>query len=248
MATTWQLTTPISAVIFDCDGTLSSIEGIDELAKINDVSDIVQRLTQEAMGKTGMRPDLYKKRLDLVRPSHRQIETIGQAYINHQVPDVFDVIQIFKRLKKSIYIISAGLLPAVTIFGNYLQIPPENIFAVDIQFDNTGNYLDFDQQSPMIKKYGKREIVEQIKLQHSNTAYIGDGLTDYEVYDLVTRFVGYGGAFYREHLAKLCEFYIKTLSMSALLPLLLTEDEYHQLRHKEKILYKNSLITLAKDR
>ena len=241
MITPRQLTTPITTVIFDCDGTLSTIEGIDELAITNDVSAIVQRLTQEAMGETGMSADLYKKRLDLVKPSHQQLLDLGQDYINHQAPDVLEVINIFKRLNKSIYIISAGLLPSVTIFAKHLQIPQENVYAVDIKFDSTGNYLDFDRHSPMINQYGKREIVDKIKLAHSTTAFIGDGLSDYEVYDLVTRFVGYGGAYYRESIEKRCEFYIKDLSMAALLPLLLTENESTQLTDEEKVLYQKGL-------
>jgi phosphoserine phosphatase len=33
----WQLQHPLDAVVFDCDGTLSQIEGIDALAEKNDV-------------------------------------------------------------------------------------------------------------------------------------------------------------------------------------------------------------------
>lgn len=241
MATSWQLTNPISAIIFDCDGTLSRIEGIDELAKQNNVGSIVQRLTREAMGKTGMSRDLFAKRLECVKPSMTQTIELGQEYTINQAPDVLSVIQTFKRLKKTIYIISAGFLPAVNIFGNNLGIPAENIFAVKIHFDAEGRYSGFDESSPLINKYGKREVVEHIKLTHPDVAYIGDGLSDYEVYDLVTRFVGYGGAFYRENIAELCQFYIKTLSMAPLLPLLLTKDEHVQLSHDEQAVYQKGL-------
>ena len=40
-APTWQLDHPINAIVFDCDGTLSIIEGIDELARNNGVGDAV---------------------------------------------------------------------------------------------------------------------------------------------------------------------------------------------------------------
>ena len=241
MATSWQLTNPISAIIFDCDGTLSSIEGIDELAKQRNVEPIVQRLTQDAMGKSGMTKDLYSKRLELVKPSAAEVAALGNEYINNQAPDVLAAINLFKRLNKTIYIISAGLLPSVKIFANYLEIANENIFAVNVQFDTEGRYVGFDEASPLINKYGKREIVDQIKLSHANIAFIGDGLSDYEVYDLVTRFVGYGGVFYRENIAELCQFYIKTISMAALLPLLLTEAEVSHLTHEEKSIYQKGL-------
>jgi phosphoserine phosphatase len=48
----WQPTIPFDAVIFDCDGTLSAVEGIDELAEKNAVGREVKALTQIAMGQT----------------------------------------------------------------------------------------------------------------------------------------------------------------------------------------------------
>jgi phosphoserine phosphatase len=234
---TWQLQTPITAVIFDCDGTLSTIEGIDELANNNNVGDIVQSLTREAMGKSGMTLEIYEERLTLVQPTKDQVYSLGKNYFAHQIPHAADIINSLKRLNKSIYIISAGLYPAVAMFGEMLQIPPENIFAVDVEFNAMGHYLNFDRTSPLVQKNGKRTIVNQLKNAHPTLAYVGDGLSDYEVYDLVTRFVGYGGAFYRENIAASCQYYIKTLSLAALLPLSLTEKEYQQLTVKEKILY-----------
>lgn len=237
----WQLISPITAIIFDCDGTLSSIEGIDELAEKNEVGDVVQRLTAEAMGKSGMCADLYAERLDLVQPTQDQMVTLGLEYFKHQVPDITNVIHILKRLKKSIYIISAGLLPAVADFGKLLQIAEENIYAVNITFDSQGKYVGFDQTSPLINKHGKRIVVNEIKKKHETIAYVGDGLSDYEVYDLVQRFIGYGGAYYRENIADLCQYYIKTLSMAPLLPLLLTKEEYERLPPQEKQIYQRGL-------
>lgn len=240
-----QLDTPITAVIFDCDGTLSSIEGIDELAKLNNAEDIVQRLTQEAMSKSGMNEDLYQKRLSLVKPTLKEVEELGQIYIQYQVRDALAVIKILSRLNKSIYIISAGLSPAIHIFGKYLDIPEENITCVSVQFDKNGNYIDFDRTSPIVHKNGKREIVKKIKLNHQNIALIGDGFSDYETYDLVTRFVGYGGAFYRENLEKLCQHYIRTASLAPLLPIILTSNEYQQLNDDERKLYQKGIAAVV---
>jgi len=237
----WQLTIPIDAILFDCDGTLSRIEGIDELAKHNSVGPIVQRLTQDAMSKTGMNPDLYAKRLTLTKPDRDAVTQLGNTYHKEKVPDILNIIQIFHRLKKEVYIVSAGLFPAVALFGQYLKIPEKNIYAVRITFHPNGTYKDFDHHSPMVFKNGKQQIVNEIKVKHPNIAYIGDGLSDLEVYSLVTRFVGYGGAYYRENIAALCEFYIKTLSMTPLLPLVLTAWEVDQLTKSENDLYQQGL-------
>lgn len=240
----WQLQTPIHAIVFDCDGTLSTIEGIDELAKVNGVRDVVHAMTSEAMGKTGLNPDLYQKRLELVYPSQKQITDLGHQYYTHRVPDIDAVIQVLKRLDKKVYLVSAGLYPAVSIFGEALQIPRENIYAVDIQFDPDGNYLDYEKTSPLINNHGKRFIVNELKTQHADIMHVGDGLNDYVTYDLVKRFVGYGGAFYRENIAALCQYYISTLSMAPLLPLTLTPDEYDFLMPDEKNIYQKGLVAI----
>jgi phosphoserine phosphatase len=228
---------PASAIIFDCDGTLSKIEGIDELAKANNVTHIVQKLTEKAMGKSGMTIELYNERLALVQPTYQQIVQLGNDYITHRVQDIDKVIQILKHLNKTIYIVSAGLHPSVNIFGNFFNIPSENIYAVDIHFDSLGKYVDFDRSSPLVHRNGKQIIVEQIKQKHTNTVYVGDGLNDLEVRDVVTRFIGYGGVFYRENIKSACEFYVDDSSMGAILPLIMTLDEVDLLTPQQKRVY-----------
>ncbi len=245
---TWQLITPIDAIIFDCDGTLSTIEGIDELAKNNAVYETVRSLTAEAMGKSGMTPELYSQRLDLVQPAKEHVIALGQQYFDHQTPDASRVIQLLLHLNKAVYIVSAGLYPAVEIFATRLKIPREHIFAVNIEFDSKGQYLNFDHQSPLVTSNGKRDIVTQLKAMYPNILYIGDGLNDYAVYDLVTRFIGYGGAYYRENIAALCQYYITLASMAPLLPLCLTQNEYQKLTSVEQSLYTRGLVAIQEGR
>ncbi len=240
----WQIQNPVSAIVFDCDGTLSSLEGIDYLAEMNGVGDVVQALTAEAMGKTGLNPVLYQQRLDLVYPNQHQVLALGQAYFSHRVPDSGDIIKLLKRLNKSVYLVSAGLYPAVNIFGELLQVPSENIYAVQIQFDARGHFLDFDRTSPLVNNNGKRSILTQLKTQHENIIFVGDGLNDWAAHDLVTRFIGYGGVFYRENIAAQCHFYINTSSLAPVLPLALTQQEYEKLMPDERMLFQKGLQAL----
>jgi phosphoserine phosphatase len=237
---------PIDAVIFDCDGTLSHIEGIDELAKKNGVGEQVVKLTEDAMGRSGMSPELYQHRLDLVLPTAAQVEALGQLYFQDKTPDLLPVLQLLKALGKTVYIVSAGLLPAISHFATLLDIKTDNIFAVDIYFNAKGQYLDFDRNSPLVYANGKRLIVQKLKEQHPHLLYVGDGLNDYETHDLVTRFVGYGGAFYRENIEKNCQFYITAPSMAPLLPLCLTIDETANLTRDQLVSYKQGLAFLEK--
>src|SRR5438445_3611454 len=98
-----------------------------------------------------------------------------------------------------------------------------------MQVDADGKFISYDQDSPLVKNDGKKIIVTELLKKHSSIGYIGDGLNDIVVYDLVTRFIGYGGIYYRSNIAALCEYYIVTPSMSAILPLLLTQTEFESL-------------------
>lgn len=240
----WQLPIPVDAIAFDCDGTLSHIEGIDELAKINGVGDIVQNLTAMAMGQSEINPELFQQRLNLVRPSYDQILSLGRDYIAHQSPDIMAVIRILQQFDKAIYIVSAGLLPAVAHFGKYLGIAESAIFAVGIDFNANGSYQDFDHHSPLVTAAGKRIIVEQLKRKHKYIVHVGDGLNDLSTFDVVTRFIGYGGAFYRENIAKLCQYYLRSSSMAPLLPLCLTAQEVDLLSIPDRKFYDQGLLQL----
>lgn len=220
-----RLTQPLDAIVFDCDGTLSGIEGIDELARMNGVGEQVEHLTAEAMGGGGLSPDLFHRRLKLVMPTQTQLQELTRRYFQSKTLDILSVLNTFHLLKKPVYIVSAGLAPAVLAFGEMLAIPAQQIYAVDIYFDSLGKYLDFDRGSSLVHANGKRSIVETLCQRHPRLAYIGDGMNDLVVYDLVSRFIGYGGAFYRASIAECCRHYISTPSMAPVLPLCLTEDE-----------------------
>lgn len=233
------LSIPIDAILFDCDGTLSAIEGIDELARMNGVGETVAALTADAMGKTGLNLLLYQQRLALVKPTAEQMWQLAEKYYLHTIQDVERVIAIFKRLNKKVYLVSAGLFPAVAVFGERIGISRENIIAVNVFFSPEGDYVDFDHASPLVNREGKCVVVEEIKKKCSRLLFVGDGLNDVVAYDLVTRFVGFGGVYYRDNIAAFCEFYI--MRMLELLPLALTEKESLLLTDEEKVWYQRGI-------
>lgn len=225
----WQLTRPIDGIVMDCDGTLSQLEGINVLAEQNGVGEEVVRLTHEAMSLTGVNLNLYRKRMELVRPNLQQVRELGQHYFYDRVPATTDVIDALTALGKPCFILSAGVDPAVTLFGELLGIASDHVHAVELYFDGEGHYRDFDHNSPLTHRGGKRKLVAAIQEQHPRLAYIGDGMNDVSASDMVTRFVGFGGTYYRQRIADHCRFYIKCLSFAPLLALSLTASEAKQL-------------------
>lgn len=242
----WQPVDPIDVISFDCDGTLSRIEGIDVLAHQNQVGEEVEAMTSLAMNETGITADLYKKRLFLVKPSRRQLIQLGQEYYYHRVLDIILVIEALISLNKLIYVLSAGLNPAVKIFSALLGISEEYVFAVDVYFDKDGKFKDYDHGAPTSGLRGKHDIIKCIKETHEKVAHVGDGMNDYEVNEIADRFIGYGGVKYRENIAKICDFYIKSPSLAPLLPLVLTKEEASRLMDKYKKLYEQGVELIKK--
>lgn len=240
----WQLSHPISAIIFDCDGTLSKLEGINELAKIQGVEKEVSQLTEEAMSLHGLTPDVYQQRLALVKPTYQQVVDLGNDYFNNKTPCALQVINILTRLGKTIYLISAGVNPAVKLFGEQMQIPAQNIFAVDLQFNTHGEFLDFDHQSPLIYNEGKAIIIQEIKQYHEDLIYVGDGMNDLAAQKFVKRFIGYGGVFYRENIRQAADCYLTLPSFAPLLCLTLTLDEIKLLTQEEQKIYQQGVLLL----
>lgn len=149
--------------------------------------------------------------------------------------------RILRLAGKDIYVVSAGLYPAVLGFAAKLGVAPAQVFAVSIQFDAKGHYQDFDHNSPLVTQEGKRWAVQQIQKQHPRLIYIGDGLNDMSTQALATRFVGYGGAFYRENIAEACRYYIAQPSMLPLLAVSLTQAEVANLPSAEHLNYRVGL-------
>ena len=70
-------------ICFDCDTTLSSIEGIDELARLRGPEAFarVEALTNDAMNGLVRMEDVFGRRMDIVRPGAREVEAVGRRYV-----------------------------------------------------------------------------------------------------------------------------------------------------------------------
>lgn len=240
----WQIDQAIDAVVFDCDGTLSQVEGIDELAAMNGVGAEVSALTEQAMSQGSLNEALYEKRLQMTQPSSAQCEQLGELYYEQRMHGIAETFAVLKHCHKAIYVLSAGLMPSITRFMSHFGIEPEECLAVDIFFDIYGRYQDFDRSCPMVDNRGKYDVVKRLSKIHPRICHIGDGMNDYSAHELVSRFVGFGGAFYRESLKQKCEHYIEYPSLLALLPLVLTEKETADLPPEMMVHYEQGLSML----
>jgi len=67
-----------------------------------------------------------------------------------------------------------------------------------MRFDDDGNYVDFDRQSPLTRAGGKEIAVRDIRARaKGKAAFVGDGVTDLETKPAVDLFIGFGGVHVR---------------------------------------------------
>jgi phosphoserine phosphatase len=216
---------PFDTVVFDCDSTLSTIEGVDELARRAGVYDACCALTNASMDGHVPLEDVYAKRLDQIQPCRAELDWLGQLYVENITPGAIKLVAELLNRNRRVCIISGGLLPAVQVLARELTIPFEDVFAVDIFFHEDGSYKDFDRTSPLSRAGGKADIIRTLKSNGSNQlACVGDGITDLDMQMDDVLFIGYGGVQSREKVRIAADIFIDDPSLLSLLPLVLHNE------------------------
>ena len=203
-------------VIFDCDSTLTAIEGIEELARGQ--REEVTRLTELAMRGTVPLEQVYGHRLELIRPSRSDIAKIGQLYLKHLVPGVREAIRALQADGVTVQILSGGLAPAVLSVARELGVPDSRVAAVDVYFNEDGSYRGFDTESPLARAGGKRVWIEASGLP-TPRLLIGDGATDLEARPAVDCFAAYVGVVDRPEVSRAADIVLLERSLGPVLKL-----------------------------
>jgi phosphoserine phosphatase len=235
-----------SFIFFDCDSTLTRIEGVDELARLKGVSEEVADLTRQAMDGLLPLEDVYARRLALLQPTRRDLRAVEIAYQENLVGDARAVVACLHALARAVFIISGGLLPAVVGLGRTLGIPASRVHAVDVQFDQlSGRWWDYHahryggnpderylRTPPALlgASGGKAAVIRRLLTGRGRSLLVGDGVTDLEARPAVDLFAGFGGVVRREVVAREADVYISAPELAGLLPLAVAPQEAQQLR------------------
>jgi phosphoserine phosphatase len=180
-------------IAFDCDSTLSAIEGVDELARLagNDVFRQVEDLTNQAMNGEIPIEEIFARRLELINPTRQQCIEIGKAYLKEIEPTAKETISKLKKEGWECIIISGGFVTCIEELAEYLEI--SSIEAVPLYFNENGDYRGFDNDYPTTRNGGKPELLEQAAKKHSaeHVVMVGDGISDLETFGIADKFVGF---------------------------------------------------------
>lgn len=210
-------------ICFDCDSTLSKIEGIDELARRASLGEELAKLTDAAMNGDVALEDIYGKRLELIKPSRAAIEWVAELYIAELVDGVIDVFSELQKHNKTIHIISGGLLPAILPLAQLLNVPEAHVHAVDILFAENGDYLGYELDSPLARNGGKATVIKSLPAE--NLVMVGDGKTDLEAKQAGAKVIGFGGVVNRKLVRENADFFVADENLKAILPFLLPSFE-----------------------
>jgi len=219
---------PFERVVFDCDSTLSRVEGVEQLASTPELRARVEELTNQAMSGAVPVEAVFGERLAAIAPRQLDVVRIGQRYIETAVPGAQQLISALHALDKEVRIVSGGLRLPVVAFAVWLGLRDELVDAVQIWFDKHGLYRDFDRNSPLTRNGGKRVVLE--RLPKKRTVFVGDGITDAEAAEAADGFVCFGGVAYRPEVAARADAVVREPHLGALLPLLCSADELDRLR------------------
>jgi phosphoserine phosphatase len=203
-------------ICFDCDSTLSKIEGIDELARRVGLGEEMSKLTDLAMNGIVPLEAVYERRLSLIRPDQAGIDWLADLYIAEIVDGVKDVFAALLAQDKTVHIISGGLRQAILPLADYLGLPESHVHAVNIYFNEDGSYRDYELDSPLARTGGKAVVVGSLKGQGS-LVMIGDGKTDLEAKQAGATVLGFGGVVDRAIVRELADFYTTEPSLLSVL-------------------------------
>lgn len=209
-------------IFFDCDSTLSSIEGIDELAHVRGaaVYQQVVDLTHAAMNGEIPLSEVFPRRMEIIRPNRLDCDAISARYLSTIVPGAAETITELKAKGWRVAILSGGFAPLIQPLAEHLGI--DIVEAVPLHFDDQGNYLDYGRDYPTTRNGGKPDIIRdwQRALLPRCTVMVGDGISDLETATVVDRFIGFGGVIERAAVKQQSSYFIHAFSE---LPALLYE-------------------------
>src|SRR5687767_2862591 len=208
------------SVIFDCDSTLSAIEGIEELAHRH--REEIARLTEAAMRGEILLEDVYGRRLELVRPTREQVDALGERYVRTIVTDARETIAALLAENIEVRVMSGGIRQAVVTLAHALGLTERAVAAVDVHFDENGEYAGFDESSPLTRSGGKRTVLERwLPELPRPIMLVGDGATDLEARPPADTFVAFAGVVERPVVIEAADEVVRAPSLAPIVVLAL---------------------------
>jgi phosphoserine phosphatase len=207
----------LKLICFDCDSTLSSVEGIDELARLRgpEIFRQVEALTEDAMNGKIRIEEIFGLRLTAIRPTKDNAAVVGRRYMGSVEPTAKATIAALAAKGWTSVIISGGFRQAIRPLADFLGV--QRVEAVDLYFEADGTYKGYDSEYPSTRSGGKVDIVNRLRSEFrpEKVVMVGDGVSDLETVPVVDLFVGFGGFATRERVKREAKAFVTSLAAVA---------------------------------
>lgn len=192
-----------ASVVLDVDSTLCGVEGVDWLAQLRgtEVARQSARLTERAMNGRIPIDAIYGDRLDLIRPTRAEVDELARVYRDTVAPDAPGAIGALRKAGVRVVLVSGGFRRAIGPLALDLRV---DLHAVDIYWNDAGEYAGFDTASPLATQSGKLTLVRSLALPRPTLA-VGDGSTDAGMRAAVDEFAAFTGFVRREAVVKVAD-------------------------------------------
>ena len=200
-----------ASVVLDVDSTLCGIEGIDWLSRKRgpEVASLIAEITERAMRGEIRLDDVYGERLATVGPRVEDVDALGNAYIETIAHGAREAISKWQEHGVRVTLISGGIKRAILHVAEFIGVDARNVNAVDIHFDDNGEYEGFDTASPLTRDEGKRDVVAGLNLRKPVLA-VGDGNTDLAMRGAVETFGAFVGFVARDTVVENADVIIRS--------------------------------------
>jgi phosphoserine phosphatase len=204
----------LKLICFDCDSTLSSVEGIDELGRLRgpEIFRQVEALTEDAMNGKIKIEEIFGLRLTAIRPSQADAALVGRRYLESVEPTAKATVAALAAKGWTSVIISGGFRQAIRPLADFLGI--SRIEAVDLHFSPDGSYTGYDASYPSTRSGGKVDIINRLRgeFRPEKVVMVGDGVSDLETAPVVDLFIGFGGFATRERVKREAAAFVTSLA------------------------------------
>ena len=225
--------------LFDCDSTLSAVEGIEELATEPDHRDAIAELTDSAMAGDVPLEEVYGRRLALLQPTRSEVVSIRNRYKTNVVPHAKELVAALNDLDNETWVISGGLIEPVREFATWLGVEPGRVRAVRAEFDPfegdwwkaangprelDARYADY-RKCHLTSSTGKADVIRANVASNSRKLLVGDGSSDLAAAGAVDLFVAFAGVVDRPAVTDTAPVVIDCESLAPVLALALGPAE-----------------------
>ena len=190
-----------ASVVFDCDSTLSDLEGIDALCDALPPEEAAQvaradRRRDERRGPAGRRLRATTRHRAAVR--RRPASAWGAATWSGWCRARAEVVRTLLDRGVDVAIVSGGLAPAVRILARELGSPGTPCTRWTFASTTRAGTSTSTAPRPCGATRARSRCSRRCRARRSPLLFVGDGVTDLEAKDVVDLFVGYGGVVARE--------------------------------------------------